>query len=128
MTEPELEETIQWEEDRLFGSEPVQSGITSCPTTPEGYEVLVIRHPEGNRRQAGRCVQKRPAGVIAWGISPPDLVSDTGGGQAMDPGARAVHPGVQGILLQVQENAWRSKQLRLQEDTAQVLAEFCGPL
>ena len=26
MTESELEETIQWEEDRLFGSEPVQSG------------------------------------------------------------------------------------------------------
>ena len=75
MTEPELEETIQWEEDRLFGSEPVQSGYHILSYTPEGYEVLVsaIRKETGDR--------------LAAAAEKAGPVSDTGGGQAMDSGA-----------------------------------------
>ena len=123
MTEPELEETIQWEEDRLFGSEPVQSGYHILSYTPEGYEVLVsaIRKETGDRLAAAA---EKAGRVIAWGISPPDLFRIRAGDR---PWILVLGGASRGQVFAVgAENTWRSKQLRLQEDTAQVLAEFAS--
>ena len=116
MTEPELEETIQWEEDRLFGSEPVQSGYHILSYTPEGYEVLVsaIRKETGDRLAAAA---EKAGRVIAWGISPPDLFRIRAGDR---PWILVLGGASRGqVFAAGAENAWRSKQLRLQEDTAQ---------
>ena len=96
MTEPELEETIQWEEDRLFGSEPVQSGYHILSYTPEGYEVLV----SAIRKETATgwpLRQKRPAGS-----SPGGFLHRTCFGYGRGTGhgfwCWAVHPGARYLL------------------------------
>jgi hypothetical protein len=40
MTEDELEETVYWEEDRLFGTAPHSADYRILSSSPEGYDIL----------------------------------------------------------------------------------------
>ena len=94
MTEPELEE------NRLFGSEPVQSGYHILSYTPEGYEVLVsaIRKETGDRLAAAA---EKAGRVIAWGFLHRTCFG-YGRGTGHGSWCWAVHPGDR-YLLQVQK-------------------------
>jgi hypothetical protein len=47
MTEDELEETVYWEEDRLFGTVPHSADYRILSSSPEGYDILAAGVREG---------------------------------------------------------------------------------